>query len=316
MGGPLNPPRQETANSSHQAAANQPPASTYSDPLLPTQSADNINLNHYQPDMSPLGVTQLPNCTSSPSSQASAQRDSSSGEPMRDGDDVKQAPIQPEPVRTAEVTLSAEDPECIRDKGSPPPPEPRGGQPCASRLSLFSGMELVTKGRPLCDGERETWQTETDTIDADFKEEPAVQHSNNPVYSSPPGTSKTSENAPPDTSQPVSAFSFLKFWPTFYSRSCSTWNQWCHHYISIEEKIFNFSKQTRKVVLYRWEIHIMFGLSVCVVPLPKLRDESLDWTTTVVLKTEAEFLNSISQVWLCWITGFKWWLLYLRISFR
>lgn len=29
------------------------------------------------------------------------------------------------------------------------------------------------------------------------------------------------------------------------------------------------------------------------------RDESLDWTTTVVLKTEAEFLNSISQVWLC-----------------
>lgn len=207
MGGPLNPPRQETANSSQPATTNQPPASTYSDPLLPTQSADNTNLNHYQPDTSSLGVAQLPNRTSSPSSQASARTDSSSGEPAREGDDVKQAPTQPEPVRTAEVTLSAEDPECIRDEGSPPPSEKQSGQPCLSRLSLFSGMELVTKGRLLCNREGETSLTETDISGTDA-ENPAVQNSNSPVRSSPSGTS---ENAPSDTSQPVSAFSFLKF---------------------------------------------------------------------------------------------------------
>ncbi|XP_071319396.1 AP-4 complex accessory subunit Tepsin isoform X2 [Trachinotus anak] len=212
MGGPLNTPRQDTSNNSHQATTNQPPTSTYSDPLLRSQSADSTNLSHYQPDTSPLGVTQLPNHTPSPSSLALAQRDSS-GELMNDDDDdeVKHAPVQPEPVRTAEVTLAVEDPELIRNRGSPPPSEPQSEQPCLGRLSLFSGMELVTKGRPLCDRERETSQTETDTMDDDLEENPAVHNSDNPVHSAPPGTCETSENAPSDSSQPVSAFSFLKF---------------------------------------------------------------------------------------------------------
>uniref|UniRef100_A0A3B4WF67 TEPSIN adaptor related protein complex 4 accessory protein n=1 Tax=Seriola lalandi dorsalis TaxID=1841481 RepID=A0A3B4WF67_SERLL len=186
MGGPLNTPRQDTANSSHQATTNPPPTSTYSDPLLPTQSADSTNLNHYQPDASPIGVSQLPNHTSSPSSLVLAQRDSS-GEPVNDCDEMKHAPIQPEPVRTAEVTLAVEDPD-VRNRGSPPPSESQSEQPCLSRLSLFNGMELVSKGRPL-----------------------SVHNSDNPVHSTPPGTSKTSENAPSESGQPVSAFSFLKF---------------------------------------------------------------------------------------------------------
>ncbi|XP_056221259.1 AP-4 complex accessory subunit Tepsin isoform X1 [Seriola aureovittata] len=209
MGGPLNTPRQDTANSSHQATTNPPPTSTYSDPLLPTQSADSTNLNHYQPDASPIGVSQLPNHTSSPSSLVLAQRDSS-GEPVNDCDEMKHAPIQPEPVRTAEVTLAVEDPD-VRNRGSPPPSESQSEQPCLSRLSLFNGMELVSKGRALCDRERETSQAETDTMDDDLKENPAVHNSDNPVHSTPPGTSKTSENAPSESGQPVSAFSFLKF---------------------------------------------------------------------------------------------------------
>ncbi|XP_039992093.1 AP-4 complex accessory subunit tepsin isoform X3 [Xiphias gladius] len=210
MGGPLNAPRQDTANSSHQAKTNQPPTTTYSDPLLPTHSADSTNLNHYQPDILPTGVIQPQNHPFAPSSLASVERDSSSGELLNNSDEAKLAPVQPEPVRTAKVTLAAEDPEPIRNRSSPPPSEPQGEQPCLSRYSLFSGMELVTKGRPLCDTERRTSQTKTDTMDDDLED--------NPVHSPLPGTSKTSENSPSfcnsvasESSQPVSAFSFLKF---------------------------------------------------------------------------------------------------------
>ncbi|XP_040885528.1 AP-4 complex accessory subunit Tepsin isoform X2 [Toxotes jaculatrix] len=214
MGGPLNFLRQDTANSSHQATMTQPPSSTYSDPLQPSHPADNKNLNHNQPDSSPIGVIHLPDHPPSPSSTALAQKDSS-GEPMNDGDEVKLSPVQPEPVRTAEATLAVEDPELIRSRSSPPPSEPQSELPCLSRLSLFSGMELVIKGSSLC----ETSQSKTDSMDNGSKENAAVQNSDNPVHlSTPPGTSKTSENAPSvcnsvasDSSQPVSAFSFLKF---------------------------------------------------------------------------------------------------------
>ncbi|KAE8284401.1 AP-4 complex accessory subunit Tepsin [Larimichthys crocea] len=209
MGGSPQAPRQDSANSSHQAIANQLPTSTYSDPLLPTHSADNTSLNHYQPDISPTGVTQPQNHPSSTSDQALAQSDSS-GELLNDSDEEKPSPTQQElpqnqvePVRTAEAELVAEESDVNTDGCSSPPAEPH---PCLSRLSLFSGMELVTKGRPLC--ERDTSQTETDTTDDGLRENPAVHNS----------IGKTSDDAPSicnsvasDSSQPVSAFSFLNF---------------------------------------------------------------------------------------------------------
>ncbi|XP_044035701.1 AP-4 complex accessory subunit Tepsin [Siniperca chuatsi] len=217
MGGSLHALRQDTANSSHQAATtNQLPTSTYSDHLLPTHSADNTNLNHYQPDISPTGVTQPPNHLSSPPSLDLAQRDSSR-ERTNDGDEEKLSHIQQElvqnqvePVRTAEVKLVAEESELNTDRvhSSSPPAEHHSEQPCLSRLSLFSGMELVTKGRPLC--ERETPQAEMDTMDDSLRENLAV-HNNISI-------SETSNDAPSvynsvasDSSQPVSAFSFLNF---------------------------------------------------------------------------------------------------------
>lgn len=212
MGGSPQAPRQDSVNSSHQAIANQLPTSTYSDPLLPTHSADNTSLNHYQPDISPTGVTQPQNHPSSTSDQALAQSDSS-GELLNDSDEEKPSPTQQElpqnqvePVRTAEAELVAEESDVNTDGCSSPPAEPH---PCLSRLSLFSGMELVTKGRPLC--ERDTSQTETDTTDDGLRENPAVHNSIGQ-------TSKTSDDAPSicnsvasDSSQPVSAFSFLNF---------------------------------------------------------------------------------------------------------
>lgn len=172
MGGSPHAPSQETANSSHQATIYQPPPAT--DSSLPTHSADNPHLNHHQPDVSSAGVTQPQNYPSSLASRATAQINSSE-ELRNDSHEEKVVPISQrellhnpsEPSRTAEVELVDEASE----------------KPRVSRLSLFSGMELVTKGRPLC-------QTEMDPADDGLRENPAVA---------------------PDSSQPVSAFSFLNF---------------------------------------------------------------------------------------------------------
>ncbi|XP_042253485.1 AP-4 complex accessory subunit tepsin isoform X1 [Thunnus maccoyii] len=226
--GSLHATRQEqtaaASSSSHQAPSNQLPTSTYSNPLLQTHSADDKNLKHYQvkdlqPDISPADINH-------PSSPSSLARSGSSGEPMNDDDKgslIQQelTQSQVEPVRTAEVKPAAEDQECNTDRSSSPPSELQSEQPCVSRVSLFSGMELVTKGRPLCDrrlSEGETSQTETDTENDTLRENQAVDTSDSPVDSSLPCISKTSEDASSicspvvsGSSQPVSAFSFLNF---------------------------------------------------------------------------------------------------------
>lgn len=213
MGGSSHSPRQDTANSGFGASASQLPTPTYSDPLLPTHSAVSTSLNHYQPDISPPGDNQPPDHPSSPSSLALNQRDSS-GELIND-DEEKPSPIQQElaqnqvePARTAEVELVAEELESNTDGCSSPLAEPQRELLSLSRLSLFSGMQLVTKGRPLC--EREASHTETDTVDTSLKEELAAHCSIS--------VSKTGDDAPSicnsvasDSSQPASAFSFLNF---------------------------------------------------------------------------------------------------------
>ncbi|XP_032358699.1 AP-4 complex accessory subunit tepsin isoform X2 [Etheostoma spectabile] len=206
MGGSVHAPRQDTANGSQQATTNQLHTSTYSDPLLPTCSADNASHNHYQPDIPP-------NYPSSSCGLALAQRESS-GE-LNDGHGEKMSPNlrellqnQVEPVKTAEFKFVAEESELNADGSSSPPAEPQSEQPCPSGLSLFSGMELVTKVKPLC--KRETSQTETDTMGYCLTENIAVQSSI--------GSSETCDDAPliynsvaRGSSQPVSAFSFLNF---------------------------------------------------------------------------------------------------------
>ncbi|XP_035001822.2 AP-4 complex accessory subunit tepsin isoform X1 [Hippoglossus stenolepis] len=215
-GGSLNTPKQDTANGSHQATSNQPHTSSYSDPLLPSCSADSTNLNHHQPDVAPIDATQLPDHPSSPSSLTLAQKHSA--DLMNDDDEVKLSSIQPEPIRTADVALAVGDPELTRDRGSSPLCEPQGEQLCLSRVSLFSGMELVTRGRPLCEREREASQTDTDRKEDGLKQNAAVYRSDDAEHSTHPVTSKNSKSSPSfcnsaasDSSQPVSAFSFLKF---------------------------------------------------------------------------------------------------------
>lgn len=188
MGGYPHANRQDTAISTYQATADQPLTST--DASLPNHSAD--NLNHYHADVSPAPGSQPQNHPSSPVSQAMAQRHSL-GKLMNDSREERVCPVQQEsfhnqlnPGRTAEVS------DFDTDKCSSPTAEPQPEKPHESRLSLFAGMELVTKGRPLC-------QRETDTTGDSVTENPDTNSPN------------TCNSVASESSQPVSAFSFLNF---------------------------------------------------------------------------------------------------------
>ncbi|XP_067344205.1 AP-4 complex accessory subunit Tepsin isoform X2 [Channa argus] len=191
MGASLQPARQDRANTSQQLTTIQLPASTYSDSLPPIHSS-HTNLNHCQSNISLGDVTQPPNHRASPSVALNQQ----------------------DPVRATEVKLTAENQEFPRDRSCTPPSEAESKQHPLSRPSLFSGMELVTKGRPLC--QRETSQTNTCTVDDDLKESPAMLKSDRPVNLSLPYISKANDDAnsicssvASNSSQTVSAFSFL-----------------------------------------------------------------------------------------------------------
>uniref|UniRef100_A0A3Q3VNK0 AP-4 complex accessory subunit Tepsin VHS/ENTH-like domain-containing protein n=1 Tax=Mola mola TaxID=94237 RepID=A0A3Q3VNK0_MOLML len=132
------------------------------------------------------------NHPSSPVSQAMAQRHSL-GKLMNDRNEERVCPVQQEsfhnqlnPGRTAEVS------DFDTDKCSSPTAEPQPEKPHESRLSLFAGMELVTKGRPLC-------QRETDTTGDSVTDNPD------------PNSPNTCNSVASESSQPVSAFSFLNF---------------------------------------------------------------------------------------------------------
>ncbi|XP_074519283.1 AP-4 complex accessory subunit Tepsin isoform X2 [Halichoeres trimaculatus] len=200
MGGCLNPPRQDAANSNQQMTSNQLPTSTCSDPLLPTCPAFNANLNHHKQDVSPTGIQTLSHPPSSPSSSAflmeridaSAEMNDSDAEGLRTGQNIAHM----EPVRTAagDEIIVGEESELEENWSlSSPPAEP---QPCASRLSLFSGMELVTKTRPLCGRD-----AETNSLDD-------LQSSISKMSDESPLVCNSVAN---DGSQPASAFSFLNF---------------------------------------------------------------------------------------------------------
>lgn len=77
------------------------------------------------------------------------------------------------------------------------PSEPELQPPCSSRLSLFSGMQLVTKGRAQC-------RSELPMVGGDRDSERSPAHLSPGVEAS-----STSSSAQAESSQPPSAFSFL-----------------------------------------------------------------------------------------------------------
>ncbi|XP_030611733.1 AP-4 complex accessory subunit Tepsin [Archocentrus centrarchus] len=219
MGGSQHATRQDAMNSSHQATVTQLHTSTNN--LLPKHLDDSFNL--HQPDISSAGVTQPPKHPSPLPNQDLAQRHSTQ-ELVNVRKEEEFSPLQQElaedqvqPVRTAEVKLDAEDPELVRDKSTPALCEPHSNPRHQSRLSLFNGMELVTKGRLLCEREPSHGEVEDKTDDS-IREIQTVYSSDLSVNSSSAVTNKTSEDASSvcsssasNCSQSVSAFSFLNF---------------------------------------------------------------------------------------------------------
>ncbi|XP_040031838.2 AP-4 complex accessory subunit Tepsin isoform X1 [Gasterosteus aculeatus] len=185
MGGSGHAPRPHTASSGHQATTNLLATSAHLDPLVPNLSAGRTD------DVSPRGVPQPPNHPTPPSGRQSDL----SAELMSDGDGGELHRLtqnQSEPVRPAEGKSGPEVSELHTNGSSPGPAGRRGEQVRPSRRSLFSGMELVTKGSFT----RETPPTAN-----------AAAHN---------GLCAASDEAPsagvgPVGSQPASAFSFLNF---------------------------------------------------------------------------------------------------------
>lgn len=229
MGEPIHTPRQDAATSSHLETPDHLSTNPHPDSLLLT--ANNTNLNYYegkdlQLDTSPRGINEALSHPASPSSLDSPPRGSAreltNNDCVENHEKSDQSQVDLNRTSEAEV-LTAEDPELLTVRGSPPPSEPQCEQPYLCTLSLFSGMELVTKGRPACDRpltERENSQTEQDLTDKSqtgLKENPAVENSDNPVSSSLSCISKTNDvthsvsDVTSVNSQPVSAYSFLNF---------------------------------------------------------------------------------------------------------
>lgn len=85
---------------------------------------------------------------------------------------------------------------------SSPPAEQQGETPHRSKLSLFSGMELVTKGVSLCIKETEETEDNSTEVTAGNK----VKSISGSTVNAKVGSSVLN-----NSSQPVSAFSFVNF---------------------------------------------------------------------------------------------------------
>ncbi|XP_072229579.1 AP-4 complex accessory subunit Tepsin isoform X2 [Leuresthes tenuis] len=214
MGGSPHATKQDTVNSSHEATTNQHHTSVCSGSMLPTYSAENTDLKLNQP----VGVAPPSNCSSSPSSLELTLR-CSKEELLNDDDDeekldsIWQESVENQggSVRTDEIKPS-ESPELIGDRSPPLSPEPQSVLVHPSRPSLFSGMELVTKGRPLC--EREASCAESDRTDGSLSKNQTRHNPDCPVNSAKAcvGTSEVASSCSrvaSDRAQSVSAFSFL-----------------------------------------------------------------------------------------------------------
>ncbi|KAM4623754.1 AP-4 complex accessory subunit Tepsin isoform 2-T2 [Polymixia lowei] len=234
MGGLTRCPRPDTAASSHLASADQPSAPTYPVPLLPTQSAeiDNFNCLQEKGHQSDLSSGDVPLPLSPPSPLSSLDPDQRGlSEVLVNDDDLEKMSLNHNEesveshvnVRTseAEVKFVVRDPELSTERGSLSPLEPQCEQPCLGRLSLFSGMELVMRSKSLRHGsptETEHLQTATDLTEekmSDVSENSAADNPDSSLNSPLPCVSEPCDVTPlmcdvtPDSSQPVSAFSFL-----------------------------------------------------------------------------------------------------------
>ncbi|KAM4715518.1 AP-4 complex accessory subunit Tepsin [Anableps anableps] len=199
MGGSLHAIRQDAVHSSHQATANQCHPSAHLESSQATYSADNTlsGLNESEHSSSIIQPQNLP-------SSSSSLDESWRCPTFEQMDDLTKNKVQS--VRTAG------DPELIDAGGSSLSSEPENASTNRSSLSLFSGMELVTRGGVLCG--RDVPHAESDKTDKSSSVTQIVLNSKCSQKSS----AVWIENREEDPSgcspvlsgpEPVSVFSFL-----------------------------------------------------------------------------------------------------------
>lgn len=128
-----------------------------------------------------------------------AERDCLGEPPVDDGHSDMESPRnQSERCGSTAVQTGRQSADFITDGDASPPREPQLQPPCASRLSLFNGMQLVCKGRAQHHGEQSMVGGDGENDDlSPAHQQPSVQ------------ASSTCSPAPAESSQPPSAFSFL-----------------------------------------------------------------------------------------------------------
>lgn len=155
--------------------------------------------NHQPPP--PVTSTDWPvqSRPSRPADRDTAAERAPSGEPPVDGghSDKESSRKQSGRCGSPAVQTGHQSADFNTDGEVFPPREPRLQPPCASRLSLFSGMQLVTKGRAQCHDEQSVVGGDRDDDISPAHQQPSVQDSS------------TSSSAPAESSQPPSAFAFL-----------------------------------------------------------------------------------------------------------
>lgn len=155
--------------------------------------------NHQPPPLltSTDSQSRLPHPVDPADHVSAAERDSP-GKPPDDGHPDKELPQnQSGQSGAAGVQTDHESADFNADGGASPPTAREPQLPCVSRLSLFSGMQLVTKGRAQCHREQMVVGGDGDDEQSPAEQQPSVR------------AAATPSSAPAESSQPPSAFSFL-----------------------------------------------------------------------------------------------------------
>lgn len=202
MGGSQQAARQDTVISSHQATTNL------------FHMSDNTKLYQSEPSSADVIQTSDQPASSDLDQVWRCSTEELINAPEEDKLTITQQELVENPaelVRTADVKSPSADPELIRDRSHSLSPEPERVSSSQGRLSLFSGMELITKGRMMC--ESDTPHTELDKTDRLGGTE-TVQNSDSSltcVKTNEVVGSSSCDLFASDPTQTVSAFSFLNF---------------------------------------------------------------------------------------------------------
>uniref|UniRef100_A0A4W5KKE3 AP-4 complex accessory subunit Tepsin VHS/ENTH-like domain-containing protein n=1 Tax=Hucho hucho TaxID=62062 RepID=A0A4W5KKE3_9TELE len=229
MGGPISGARCDAAAASIVlSSSDQPPTLTSPALLLPTHPGDTTVLNHHRgrdPEPLPGGRTHPPPVPD----LGWPQRGTSERLLNYNHDDEEDRSATPDEefvesqtgFRTGETQLTSDlkvkDPELHTERDPIRLKDPKIEQPCGGRLTLFSGMELVTRGKSVCpstlterNGDMQPEAEKRDGRERLSVEMESFTPTNTPLLCLDDNSDTTPTcDLTPTSSQSTSAFSFL-----------------------------------------------------------------------------------------------------------